>query len=109
MFITTNNLYRRKTMNIHTTKYVLAADPLSDHTETRLSLSTSYFRFLAVHVLDGEVVAVFEEEKFGRSANRSFFVHKIGGDKRFRQDIEPLAGFVLNGEIYHVFGSSCSS
>jgi hypothetical protein len=92
-------------MNIHTTQHELSVDPQSGHAETRLSLNTSYFRFLAVHVVEDKVVAVFEEEEFGRSANRSFFVHKIGGSKRFRQDIEPLAGFVLDGEIYHVFGS----
>ncbi len=92
-------------MNIHTTKHELSVDPQSGHAESRLSLSTSYFRFLALHVVEGKVIAVFEEEKFGRGANRSFFVHKIGGDKRFRQDIEPLQGFVLDGEIYHVFGS----
>jgi hypothetical protein len=96
-------------MNIHTTKHELEIVPQSDHAETRLSLSTSHFRFLAIHVMEGKVVAVFEEEKFGRKANHSYFVHKVGSDKRFRQDIEPLAGFVMGDQIYHVFGSRCSS
>jgi hypothetical protein len=92
-------------MNIHTTKHELDIDPQSDHAETRLNLSTSHFRFLAVHVMDDKVVAVFEEEQLGRKANRSYFVHTVGSAKRFRQDIEPLAGFVMGGEIYHLFGS----
>jgi hypothetical protein len=96
-------------MNILTTQHELKVDPKSGHAETRVNLSTSHFRFLAVHVLEGKVVAVFEEESYGTESNNSFFVHKIGGAKRFRQDIEPLAGFVLEGEIYHVFGRCSSS
>jgi len=93
-------------MNICTSKHELTVEVDSDQTENRLKLNTSGFRFLAVHVVEGKVIAVFEENTYGNSVNQSYFVHKVGGEKRFRPGLEALAGFVLNGEIYHLYGAS---
>jgi len=93
-------------MNICTSKHELAVQADSDHTENRVKLNASGFRFLALHVVEGKVIAVFEENTFGNGANQSFFVHKVGNEKRFRPGLEALAGFVLEGEIYHLYGPS---
>jgi|GEM_PF-2752104 len=95
-------------MNICTSKHELVVHADSDQSENRLKLNRSSFRFLAVHVVGSQVFAVFEEDTFGNGSNLSFIVHRVGSTKRFSPALEPLAGFVLDGEIYHLYGPSSS-